>query len=51
MQPQSLKIALITDNYFPQIGGVEYCVDALGRNLAALGHEVCIITRKRKITL
>ncbi|VEB38852.1 CapM protein, capsular polysaccharide biosynthesis [Legionella sainthelensi] len=48
MQPQSLKIALITDNYFPQIGGVEYCVDALGRNLAALGHEVCIITRKRK---
>ncbi|KTD12099.1 glycosyltransferase [Legionella gratiana] len=48
MQPQSLKIALITDNYFPQIGGVEYCVDALGRNLAALGHQVCIITRKRK---
>ncbi|HHF7374759.1 glycosyltransferase family 4 protein [Legionella bozemanae] len=48
MPPQLLKIALITDNYYPQIGGVEYCVDALGRYLAELGHQVCIITRKRK---
>lgn len=48
MLAQSLKIALITDNYYPQIGGVEYCVDALGRYLAGLGHQVCIVTRKRK---
>ncbi|STY28940.1 glycosyltransferase [Legionella wadsworthii] len=48
MQSPLLKIALITDNYYPQIGGVEYCVDALGRYLAELGHQVHIITRKRK---
>ena len=39
---------MITDNYYPKIGGVEYCVDALARHLVQKGHEVTIITRKRR---
>lgn len=36
---------MITDNYYPKIGGVEYCVHALGEALGKLGHEVTVITR------
>lgn len=40
-----LNIAMVTDFYYPRVGGVEYCVDALARHLVQLGHKVTIITR------
>jgi 1,2-diacylglycerol 3-alpha-glucosyltransferase len=39
------KIALITDWYYPRVGGIEYAVDALARHLLDRGHEVHIVTR------
>ena len=44
MHLEPLKIAMVTDNYYPKTGGVEYCVDALARYLTKLGHHVTIIT-------
>jgi glycosyltransferase involved in cell wall biosynthesis len=40
------KVALVSDWYYPKIGGIEYAINALGRNLQALGHEVHVITRQ-----
>jgi glycosyltransferase involved in cell wall biosynthesis len=45
-----LKIALVSDWYYPRVGGVEYAINALARHLIALGHEVHIITKKIKGT-
>jgi 1,2-diacylglycerol 3-alpha-glucosyltransferase len=39
------KIALISDWYFPKVGGIEYSMHALAKTLAMHGHEVSIITR------
>ncbi|MGH8491220.1 MAG: glycosyltransferase family 4 protein, partial [Gammaproteobacteria bacterium] len=43
---RSYKIALVSDWYYPRMGGIEYAIDALGRGLVALGHEVHIIARR-----
>jgi len=42
---EKLKVALISDWYFPKVGGIEYSMHALARTLADHGHEVSIITR------
>jgi glycosyltransferase involved in cell wall biosynthesis len=42
---ESLKIALVSDWFFPSIGGIEYHIHELALNLTKLGHEVHIITR------
>jgi glycosyltransferase involved in cell wall biosynthesis len=47
-EENKIKIAMVTDNYYPKIGGVEYCVEALGHYLVQRGHEVMIITCKRQ---
>jgi 1,2-diacylglycerol 3-alpha-glucosyltransferase len=39
------KIALISDWYFPKVGGIEYSMHSLAKELAMHGHEVSIITR------
>ncbi len=39
------KIALISDWYFPKVGGIEYSMHALAKTLSTHGHEVNIITR------
>lgn len=40
------KIALVSDWYYPRIGGVEYAINALARYLVERGHHVHIITKK-----
>lgn len=42
---EKYKIAMISDWYFPKIGGIEYSMHALAKNLSMCGHEVSIITR------
>ncbi|WP_048141824.1 glycosyltransferase family 4 protein [Methanosarcina horonobensis] len=39
------KIALISDWYFPKLGGIEYSMHALAKTLSMHGHEVNVITR------
>lgn len=39
------RIALISDWYFPKVGGIEYSIHALAKILKMQGHEVNIITR------
>jgi glycosyltransferase involved in cell wall biosynthesis len=39
------KVALISDWYFPKVGGIEYSMHALAKTLAIHGHEVSVITR------
>jgi glycosyltransferase involved in cell wall biosynthesis len=39
------KVALISDWYFPKVGGIEYSMHTLAKTLAIHGHEVSIITR------
>jgi len=39
------KVALISDWYFPKIGGIEYSMHALAKTLSMHGHEVNVITR------
>jgi glycosyltransferase involved in cell wall biosynthesis len=41
-----LKIALVSDWYYPKVGGIEYSINALAIGLTLLGHEVQIITRE-----
>ncbi|WP_083885716.1 glycosyltransferase family 4 protein [Methanomethylovorans hollandica] len=43
---EKFKIALVSDWYYPKIGGIEYAIDSLARNFVAQGHEVHIITRR-----
>lgn len=42
---ESLKIALVSDWFFPGIGGIEHHIHELALNLTKLGHEVHVITR------
>lgn len=42
---EKYKIALISDWYFPKIGGIEYSIHALAKTLSMHGHEVNVITR------
>lgn len=39
------KIALISDWYFPKVGGIEYSMHSLAKTLSTHGHEVSVITR------
>jgi 1,2-diacylglycerol 3-alpha-glucosyltransferase len=39
------KVALISDWYFPKVGGIEYSMHALAKTLAVHGYEVSVITR------
>lgn len=39
------KIALISDWYFPKVGGIEYSMHTLAKTLTINGHEVSVITR------
>lgn len=42
---EKYKIALISDWYFPKVGGIEYSMHALAKILCMHGHEVNVITR------
>lgn len=42
---EKYKIALISDWYFPKVGGIEYSMHALAKTLSMHGHEVNVITR------
>ena len=39
------KIALISDWYFPKVGGIEYSMHTLAKTLSRHGYEVSVITR------
>jgi glycosyltransferase involved in cell wall biosynthesis len=39
-----MKILLATPRYHPNIGGVEYVVKSIAKRLAALGHEITVVT-------
>jgi 1,2-diacylglycerol 3-alpha-glucosyltransferase len=39
------KIALISDWYFPKVGGIEYSMHTLAKTLSTHGYEVSVITR------
>ncbi len=39
------RIALISDWYFPKVGGIEYSMHALAKTLNMHGHDVNVITR------
>ncbi len=39
-----MKVLLLSWDYPPQIGGIEYVVDHLFHGLAAAGHEARLIT-------
>lgn len=41
---QCLNIAMVTDFFYPQPGGVEFHVYHLSQKLIDLGHSVCVIT-------
>ncbi len=42
---EKYKIALISDWYFPKVGGIEYSMHTLAKTLSMYGHEVSVITR------
>lgn len=42
---ESLKIALVSDWFFPSVGGIEYHIHDLATQLTSLGHDVHVITR------
>ena len=39
-----MRIAIVTDFYYPALGGISEHVDGQARSLTALGHEVTVIT-------
>jgi len=39
------KIAMISDWYFPKVGGIEYSMHTLAKTLSMHGYEVSVITR------
>ncbi len=45
---ESLKIAIVSDWYYPKLGGVAVHMHDLALHLRELGHEVAIITNNRK---
>ena len=40
----SVRIAILTDYYYPQLGGITEHVHGQATNLSARGHEVTVIT-------
>src|SRR4029077_7061751 len=39
-----MRIAIVTDFYYPALGGISEHVDGQARALTAMGHEVTVIT-------
>jgi len=39
-----VKVVLVTDGYLPRLGGIELHVRDLGLQLAAVGHDVAVVT-------
>jgi len=48
MPPQRLNVALISDFFYPNKGGVETHIRTIGEELCALGHTVVVITHEYK---
>lgn len=48
MEDSKLSIALVSDNFFPNKGGVETHIRIVGEELCRLGHTVIVITHKYK---
>lgn len=46
-----MKVAFIVNNYPPRVGGVEFHVEALARELAKLGHEPIVVTLANEVPL
>ncbi|MDY0129304.1 MAG: glycosyltransferase family 4 protein [Methanosarcina vacuolata] len=42
---EKYKIAMISDWYFPKVGGIEYSMHTLAKTLSRHGYEVSVITR------
>src|SRR4051794_32498596 len=42
--PATVRIAIVTDFYYPSLGGITEHVDGQARGLQALGHEVTVVT-------
>ncbi|MGH8581425.1 MAG: glycosyltransferase family 4 protein [Gammaproteobacteria bacterium] len=40
------RIAMVSDWYYPRVGGIEYAIDALARHLQGLGHELRVFSRR-----
>ncbi len=40
------RIAMVSDWYYPKVGGIEYAIYSLARGLSRRGHSVEIITRR-----
>ncbi|NOZ82707.1 MAG: glycosyltransferase family 4 protein [Euryarchaeota archaeon] len=43
---EKYRIAMVSDWYYPKVGGIEYAMHALAVALSRRGHEVSIITRR-----
>ncbi len=48
MSPPPLRIALVAEDYYPQLGGVPEHVHHLARELDRLGHNTTIVTSKMR---
>jgi phosphatidyl-myo-inositol alpha-mannosyltransferase len=45
-----MRIAIVTDFYYPSLGGITEHVDGQARTLTAMGHEVTVVTGKLIVT-
>jgi len=43
MKTRRLKICMITESFFPSVGGQETIIDGLATELTKRGHDVCVI--------
>jgi glycosyltransferase involved in cell wall biosynthesis len=50
-ESQRLKILIVTDAWAPQVNGVVRTLEILGRDLAALGHDVRFVTPEGRTTI
>ena len=45
-----MRIAIVTDFYYPSLGGITEHVDGQARTLTAMGHDVTVVTGKLLVT-
>ena len=45
-----MNILFVVENYYPHIGGVETLFKGLTEGLAALGHQITVVTHRMKDT-
>jgi glycosyltransferase involved in cell wall biosynthesis len=50
-EAHSLKVMIVTDAWAPQVNGVVRTLEALGRELRSLGHDVLYVTPQGRFTL